>query len=121
MALQMGATIHDLEEAELCYAPQFGSAKDPVNFAGMVAAGLDGIEADLPLEEAFVGNAYTSDSVHVPASMAEALQAWESSDWITQTFGAEVQDHYTNMARVELADFGSSVTDWERYRSFERL
>jgi rhodanese-related sulfurtransferase len=40
MALQMGATIYDLEEAELCYAPQFGSAKDPVNFAGMVAAGV---------------------------------------------------------------------------------
>ena len=37
VALQMGATVHDLEEAELCYAPQFGSAKDPVNFAGMVA------------------------------------------------------------------------------------
>jgi NADPH-dependent 2,4-dienoyl-CoA reductase/sulfur reductase-like enzyme/rhodanese-related sulfurtransferase len=35
--LQKGATIHDLEEAELCYAPQFGSAKDPVNFAGMIA------------------------------------------------------------------------------------
>jgi len=32
--LQMGATIHDLEEAELCYAPQFGSAKDPVNSTG---------------------------------------------------------------------------------------
>jgi NADPH-dependent 2,4-dienoyl-CoA reductase/sulfur reductase-like enzyme/rhodanese-related sulfurtransferase len=38
VAIQMGATIYDLEEAELCYAPQFGSAKDPVNFAGMVAA-----------------------------------------------------------------------------------
>ena len=38
IAIQMGATIYDLEEAELCYAPQFGSAKDPVNFAGMVAA-----------------------------------------------------------------------------------
>lgn len=37
MAIQMGATLDDLEEAELCYAPQFGSAKDPVNFAGMVA------------------------------------------------------------------------------------
>jgi rhodanese-related sulfurtransferase len=36
----MGATIHDLEEAELCYAPQFGSAKDPVNFAGMIAANI---------------------------------------------------------------------------------
>lgn len=40
--LQMGATIYDLEEAELCYAPQFGSAKDPVNFAGMVAADVLG-------------------------------------------------------------------------------
>ncbi|MGB5749840.1 MAG: FAD-dependent oxidoreductase, partial [Desulfobacterales bacterium] len=45
--LQMGATIYDLEESELCYAPQFGSAKDPVNFAGMVAA--DVLRGDMPL------------------------------------------------------------------------
>ncbi len=38
MAIQKGATVYDLEEAELCYAPQYGSAKDPVNFAGMIAA-----------------------------------------------------------------------------------
>ncbi len=38
MAIQMGATVFDLEEAELCYAPQFGAAKDPVNIAGMIAA-----------------------------------------------------------------------------------
>jgi NADPH-dependent 2,4-dienoyl-CoA reductase/sulfur reductase-like enzyme/rhodanese-related sulfurtransferase len=38
MAIQKGGTIFDLEEAELCYAPQFGSAKDPVNLAGMAAA-----------------------------------------------------------------------------------
>ena len=38
MAIQKGATVYDLEEAELCYAPQFGSAKDPVNIAGFVAA-----------------------------------------------------------------------------------
>lgn len=38
MAIQKGATVHDLEEAELCYAPQFDTAKDPVNFAGMIAA-----------------------------------------------------------------------------------
>jgi rhodanese-related sulfurtransferase len=43
----MGATIYDLEEAELCYAPQFGSAKDPVNFAGMIAA--DVLRGDMPL------------------------------------------------------------------------
>ena len=47
MALQMEATIYDLEEAELCYAPQFGSAKDPVNFAGMIAA--DVLNGDMPL------------------------------------------------------------------------
>jgi NADPH-dependent 2,4-dienoyl-CoA reductase/sulfur reductase-like enzyme/rhodanese-related sulfurtransferase len=44
--IQMGATIYDLEEAELCYAPQFGSAKDPVNFAGMVAADI--LRGDMP-------------------------------------------------------------------------
>jgi rhodanese-related sulfurtransferase len=47
VALQMGATIYDLEEAELCYAPQFGSAKDPVNYAGMVAA--DVLRGDMPI------------------------------------------------------------------------
>jgi NADPH-dependent 2,4-dienoyl-CoA reductase/sulfur reductase-like enzyme/rhodanese-related sulfurtransferase len=47
IAIHMGATIYDLEEAELCYAPQFGSAKDPVNFAGMVAA--DVLNGDMPL------------------------------------------------------------------------
>jgi rhodanese-related sulfurtransferase len=45
--LQMGATVYDLEEVELCYAPQFGSAKDPVNFAGMVAAGV--LRGDMPI------------------------------------------------------------------------
>ena len=47
VALQMHATVYDLEEAELCYAPQFGSAKDAVNFAGMVAA--DVLRGDMPL------------------------------------------------------------------------
>jgi len=47
MAIQMGATIYDLEESELCYAPQFGSAKDAVNFAGMVAANV--LRGDMPI------------------------------------------------------------------------
>ncbi len=38
MAIQMKATVFDLEEAELCYAPQYGAAKDPVNVIGMIAA-----------------------------------------------------------------------------------
>jgi len=47
MAIQMGCTIYDLEEVELCYAPPFGSAKDPVNFAGMVAADI--LRGDMPI------------------------------------------------------------------------
>jgi len=45
--IQMGATVYDLEETELCYAPQFGSAKDPVNFAGMIAADI--LRGDMPI------------------------------------------------------------------------
>jgi NADPH-dependent 2,4-dienoyl-CoA reductase/sulfur reductase-like enzyme/rhodanese-related sulfurtransferase len=40
MAIQRHATVFDLEEGELCYAPQFGAAKDPVNLAGMIAANV---------------------------------------------------------------------------------
>jgi NADPH-dependent 2,4-dienoyl-CoA reductase/sulfur reductase-like enzyme/rhodanese-related sulfurtransferase len=47
MAIQMGCTIYDLEEAELSYAPPYGSAKDPVNFAGMVAA--DVLHGNMPV------------------------------------------------------------------------
>jgi NADPH-dependent 2,4-dienoyl-CoA reductase/sulfur reductase-like enzyme/rhodanese-related sulfurtransferase len=47
MAIQAGLTIYDLEESELTYAPQFGGAKSPVNFAGMVAA--DVLREDMPI------------------------------------------------------------------------
>jgi NADPH-dependent 2,4-dienoyl-CoA reductase/sulfur reductase-like enzyme/rhodanese-related sulfurtransferase len=50
VAIQAGMTVYDLEEMELAYAPQFGSAKDPINMAGFVAAGLlrgDHPQADL--------------------------------------------------------------------------
>jgi rhodanese-related sulfurtransferase len=47
VAIQMGATIYDLEQAELCYAPQFGSAKDALNYAGMMAT--DVLRGDMPL------------------------------------------------------------------------
>jgi NADPH-dependent 2,4-dienoyl-CoA reductase/sulfur reductase-like enzyme/rhodanese-related sulfurtransferase len=40
MAIQKEGTVYDLEEVELCYAPQFGAAKDPLNMAGMIAANV---------------------------------------------------------------------------------
>ncbi len=40
VAIRAGMTVYDLEELELTYAPPFGSAKDPVNYAGFVAANI---------------------------------------------------------------------------------
>lgn len=48
-AIQFGGTVFDLEESELCYAPQYGAAKDPVNFAGMIAA--NSLRGDAPLAD----------------------------------------------------------------------
>ncbi len=47
MAIQMACNVYELEEVELCYAPPFGSAKDPVNFAGMVGANI--LRGDMPV------------------------------------------------------------------------
>ncbi|WP_295435771.1 hypothetical protein [uncultured Thiodictyon sp.] len=47
IAIQPGAASDDLDDAEVCYAPAFGSAKDPVNYAGMVAAEI--LPGDLPI------------------------------------------------------------------------
>ena len=39
-AIRLGAKITDLTTLELCYAPPFGSAKDPVNMLGFVAENI---------------------------------------------------------------------------------
>ena len=75
MAIQMGATVYDLEEAELCYTPPFGSAKDPVNFAGMVAAGV--VQSNLSWHS----------SGRFPTTACSALtvmswrRSWDSTRW----------------------------------------
>jgi NADPH-dependent 2,4-dienoyl-CoA reductase/sulfur reductase-like enzyme/rhodanese-related sulfurtransferase len=48
-AIQFSGTVHDLAEAELCYAPQFGAAKDPVNLAGMLAENV--LNGDMPVAD----------------------------------------------------------------------
>jgi len=89
--------------------------------AALIAAGLHGIENELPLQPAFAGNAYRSDSPRVPSTLREAAELFAGSTVAKTAFGAEVVDHYTNAARVELTAFDAAVTDWERRRGFERL
>ncbi|MEV0369764.1 glutamine synthetase family protein [Streptomyces sp. NPDC050636] len=89
--------------------------------AAMVAAGLYGIENELELPEATTGNAYTGGAAHVPTTLREAAELWESSPIARAAFGDEVVDHYRHMARVEQDAYDAAVTDWERFRSFERM
>ncbi len=89
--------------------------------SGIIAAGLDGIKNEMELEPAFQGNAYASDSARIPSSMPEALQLWENSAWVKEVFGAEVQAHYANMAKIEISAYGKAITDWELFRNFERF
>ncbi|GHB62554.1 glutamine synthetase [Streptomyces viridiviolaceus] len=89
--------------------------------AGMVAAGLHGVEQRLELPEPCPGNAYTAGFEHVPTTLREAAELWENSTIAKAAFGDEVVAHYRNMARVELDAFDAAVTDWELRRSFERM
>ncbi|WP_327669741.1 MULTISPECIES: glutamine synthetase family protein [unclassified Streptomyces] len=89
--------------------------------AGLVAAGLYGVENKLELPEACAGNAYTADYAHVPSTLREAAELWENSPIAKAAFGDEVVAHYRNMARVELDAYDATVTDWELRRGFERL
>jgi NADPH-dependent 2,4-dienoyl-CoA reductase/sulfur reductase-like enzyme/peroxiredoxin family protein/TusA-related sulfurtransferase/rhodanese-related sulfurtransferase len=47
MAIRAGLTVEDLAEQELCYAPPYGSAKDPINYAGFVASNV--MSGDMPI------------------------------------------------------------------------
>ncbi|MFC1404792.1 MULTISPECIES: glutamine synthetase family protein [Streptacidiphilus] len=89
--------------------------------AGMIAAGLHGIEQQLELPEPCAGNAYSADYEHLPATLREAAGLWAGSKIAEAAFGSDVVQHYLRMAEVEQDAYDSAVTDWERFRSFERM
>jgi glutamine synthetase len=89
--------------------------------AATIAAGLHGIENELELEPAFEGNAYESDKPHVPHTLYAARDLFADSEIARDAFGQEVVDHYLNRARIELEALEATVTDWEKFRGFERI
>ncbi|WP_130800215.1 glutamine synthetase family protein [Streptomyces otsuchiensis] len=89
--------------------------------AGMIAAGLHGVDQRLELPPACTGNAYTSDAEQVPATLRDAADRWAASAVAREAFGDDVVEHYRTMARVEQDAYDAAVTDWERFRSFERM
>lgn len=90
--------------------------------AGLLAAGLDGIRNETVPPAKFTGDVYAATSLpHVPRTLRDATDAFESSAWTRATFGDDVVDHYAHFARTEQAAFDAAVTDWERSRYFERI
>ena len=90
--------------------------------SALIAAGLHGIDAGLELEPALEGNAYAAaDRPPVPSNLRDARDLFGASAIARDAFGQEVVDHYLNNARIELEAFDAAVTDWERFRGFERL
>jgi glutamine synthetase len=89
--------------------------------AALIAAGLHGIDHSLELEPVLEGNAYASGGPRVPASLAEAVGLFGGSEVALKAFGEDVVAHYVRAAEVEIEAFQKAVTDWERFRGFERL
>ncbi|MHB1088754.1 MAG: glutamine synthetase family protein [Acidimicrobiales bacterium] len=98
-----------------------GDVNQYLAVSALVAAGLRGVEESLELPPAFAGNAYSANAPRVPTSLHEALELFDASVVAREAFGDEVVEHYVHAARTEVAAFGAAVTDWERYRGFERL
>jgi glutamine synthetase len=98
-----------------------GDVNPYLAIAGLVAGGLHGVDHGLVLEPEFVGNAYSSAAPRLPKTMRAATDRFATSTIAREAFGDRVVDHYANMAEVEMQNFEASVTDWERYRSFERM
>ncbi len=98
-----------------------GDVNQYLAVSALVAAGLRGVEESLPLAPAFAGNAYVADAPRVPTNLREAVALFDASQVARDAFGDEVVDHYVHAGHVEVDTYAAAVTDWERYRGFERL
>lgn len=90
-------------------------------YAALLAAGIEGIEKQMELEPAFVGDAYGGENVReIPKTLREATEALNGSEMMRAAFGDEVIDHYVRAAQWEQEEYDRRVTDWEVQRGFER-
>ena len=91
-------------------------------YAAVLASGLDGIANKTEPPAEFVGDVYQArDLPRVPATLREAAPAFAKSDFAREAFGAEVHEHYSHFFDVEATQYDNAVTDWERWRYFERI
>jgi glutamine synthetase len=91
-------------------------------YAAILAAGLDGIANEIEPPAIFAGDVYQAAELpRVPYTLRDATDLFAESEFVAVSFGANVQEHYTHFFRKEQEAFDNSVTDWERWRYFERI
>ena len=89
--------------------------------AALIAAGLQGIENQMPLAEPATGDLYNDDNVaEVPRTLRSAIVSFKNSSMLINAMGEEVVNHYTRCAEWEQDCFDNAVTQWEVARGFER-
>lgn len=88
--------------------------------AGMLAAGIAGIEEGLELEPPSTGDSYAGAGNSIPTTLIKARDALLGSQMLRAAMGDWVVDHYARAAEVEIEDFERVVTDYEIARGFER-
>jgi glutamine synthetase len=90
-------------------------------YAGLIAAGLKGVEEQLELPEVYAGDAYADERLQdIPRTLREAISALDRSELLREAFGDAVVEHYLHTARWEQSEYDRRVTDWELMRGFER-
>ena len=98
-----------------------GDVNQYLAVAALIAGGLHGIDQGLELPDPVGGNAYAGDAERLPTTLAEAAELFSRSEVARAAFGDAVVEHYLNNARIEIGAFNAAVTDWERFRGFERF
>ena len=96
-------------------------------FAVMLAAGLDGIEQEMPLQQPVEENLAGFEPAllaeynvrHLPVSLEEALRELEADPVICETLGHEVLERFLAAKAIEWEEYRTQVTPWElrRYMS----
>ena len=90
-------------------------------YAGLIAAGIKGLEEKLPLAPAFVGDAYAQAELQdIPRTLRDAIATLDGSKMLRESFGDKVVEHYVHTAKWEQFEYDRRVTDWDLLRGFER-
>jgi glutamine synthetase len=91
-------------------------------FAALLAAGLDGIDKKIELEQVFTGDAYSAAQQlrEIPKTLREGIELLDNSKFLRNALGDDVVDHYVHTGKWEQFEHDRRITDLELKRGFER-